>query len=107
MKTPDEEVLQCVQACLKPWGHIQPVLPVPAGSQWAASTAVLHDRLKTIDFGIVPGRAVFAHPMGPKGGAASLRQAWDAVAAGQSLEAYAQNHKELQLAIENNALPAG
>jgi len=105
MKTPDEEVQQSVQACLKPWGHIKPVLPVPAGSQWAASIAMLYERLKTIDFGIVPGRAVFAHPMGPKGGAASLRQAWDAVAAGQSLETYAQNHKALQLAIESNALP--
>ena len=103
MKTPDEEVLQSVQECLKPWGHIKPVLPVPAGSQWAASTAMLYERLKTIDFGIVPGRAVFAHPMGPKGGAASLRQAWDAVASGQSLEAYARNHQELQLAIESNS----
>ena len=103
MKTPDEDVLQSVQECLKPWGHIKPVLPVPAGSQWAASTAMLYERLKTIDFGIVPGRAVFAHPMGPKGGAASLRQAWDAVAAGQTLEAYAQNYKALQLAIESNA----
>jgi len=102
MKTPDEEVLQSVQECLKPWGHIKPALPVPAGSQWAASTAMLYERLKTIDFGIVPGRAVFAHPMGPKGGAASLRQAWDAVAAGQSLEAYAQKHKALRLAIESN-----
>ncbi len=103
MKTPDEEVLQSVQECLKPWGHIKPVLPVPAGSQWAASTAMLYERLKTIDFGIVPGRAVFAHPIGPKGGAASLRQAWDAVASGQSLEAYARNHQELQLAIESNS----
>ena len=102
MKTPDEEVLQSVQECLKPWGHIKPALPVPAGSQWAASTAKLYERLKTIEFGIVPGRAVFAHPMGPKGGAASLRQAWDAVAAGQSLEAYAQKHKALRLAIESN-----
>jgi len=107
MKTPDDEVLQSVQECLKPWGHIKPALPVPAGSQWAASTALLYERLKTIDFGIVPGRAVFAHPMGPKGGAASLRQGWEAVATGQSLEAYAQNHKELLLAIESNTLPKG
>lgn len=102
MKTPDEEALQSVRECLKPWRHIKPALPVPAGSQWAASTAMLYERLKTIDFGIVPGRAVFAHPMGPQGGAASLRQAWDAVAAGQSLEAFAQNHIELQQAIESN-----
>ena len=102
MKTPDDEVLQSVHECLKPWGQIKPALPVPAGSQWAASSAALYERLKTIDFGIVPGRAVFAHPMGPRGGAASLRQGWEAVAAGKSLEAYAQNHQELQLAIESN-----
>ena len=102
MKTPDNEVLQSVGECLKPWGHLKPALPVPAGSQWAASTAFLYDRLNTVDFGIVPGRAVFAHPLGPKGGAASLRQGWEAVAAGKSLEVYARNHKELQLAIESN-----
>ncbi|MCY4021033.1 MAG: RuBisCO large subunit C-terminal-like domain-containing protein [Chloroflexi bacterium] len=102
MKTPDSEVVQSVRECSNPWAHIKPVLPVPAGSQWAASTAYLYDRLKTVDFGIVPGRAVFAHPMGPKGGAASLRQGWEAVAAGKPLEEYARNHKELQLAIESN-----
>ncbi|MDE2949573.1 MAG: RuBisCO large subunit C-terminal-like domain-containing protein [Chloroflexota bacterium] len=107
MKTPDDEVLQSVRECLKPWGQIKTALPVPAGSQWAASTALLYERLKTIDFGIVPGRAVFAHPMGPKGGAASLRQGWEAVTAGKSLEAYARNHIELQLAIESNTLPQG
>lgn len=107
MKTPDDEVLQSVQECLKPWGQIKTALPVPAGSQWAGSTALLHERLKTIDFGIVPGRAVFAHPMGPRGGAASLRQGWEAVAAGESLAEYAQKHKELRLAIESKALPDG
>ena len=48
MKTPDEEVLQSVQECLKPWAHIKPVLPFPAGSQWAASTAMLYERLKQL-----------------------------------------------------------
>ena len=105
MKTPDDEVYDSARECLKPWGHIKPALPVPAGSQWAGSSAFLYERLKTIDFGIVPGRAVFAHPMGPKAGAASLRQGWDAVAAGQSLETYARNHQELRLAIDSKAMP--
>lgn len=105
MKTPDDEALQCAQACLQPWGQIKPALPVPAGSQWAASSAHLYERLKTVDFGIVPGRAVFAHPMGPSGGAASLRQGWDAVAAGESLAAYARTHEELRLAIESYGQP--
>lgn len=100
MKTTDSEVMLNVQECLKPLGHLKKSLPVPAGSQWAGSTAVLYKKLKTIDFGIVPGRAVFEHPMGPRGGAASLRQGWEAVASGQTLEAYAANHPELHQAIE-------
>jgi ribulose-bisphosphate carboxylase large chain len=56
--------------------------------------------LETIDFGIVPGRGVFGHPMGPKAGAASLRQGWDAVLNGMTLEEYSRNHPELKAAIE-------
>jgi ribulose 1,5-bisphosphate carboxylase large subunit-like protein len=38
--------------------------------------------------------------MGPKGGATSLRQGWDAVRNDVSLEKYAESHEELRLAIE-------
>ena len=100
MKTPDREVLQSVEECLKPMGDMKPCLPVPAGSQWAGSTVRLYERLKTVDFGIVPGRAVFGHPQGPGAGAASLLQGWEAVARKVSLEEYAETHPELQAAIE-------
>ncbi len=100
MKTTDAEVLQSAQACLEPLGHLKPALPVPAGSQWAGSTGDLYKKLGTIDFGIVPGRAVFEHPMGPKGGAASLRQGWEAVKKGIALEVYAAERPELKAAIE-------
>ena len=100
MKTPDDEVMENVQECFKPMGHIKDTLPVPAGSQWAGSTLKLHERLGTIDFGIVPGRGVFGHPMGPKGGAASLRQGWEAVRRKVTLEEYAQDHPELKAAIQ-------
>ena len=95
MKTGDEEVLENVQQCLKPMGHLKDTLPVPAGSQWAGSTHKLYQKLGTIDFGIVPGRGVFGHPMGPRGGAASLRQGWQAVQKKVSLEEYAGGHPEL------------
>lgn len=100
MKTPDIEVLQSAQACLNPLGNLKASLPVPAGSQWAGSTRDLYEKLGTVDFGIVPGRAVFEHPMGPRGGAASLRQGWAAVENGMTLEAYAKEHPELKAAIE-------
>jgi ribulose-bisphosphate carboxylase large chain len=100
MKTSDEEVLENVQECLKPFGHIKDTLPVPAGSQWAGSTLKLYQKLGTIDFGIVPGRGVFGHPMGPRAGAASLQQGWQAVQKKVSLEEYARSHPELKAAME-------
>jgi ribulose-bisphosphate carboxylase large chain len=100
MKTGDEEVLENVQQCLKPLGHLKDTLPVPAGSQWAGSTHKLYQKLGTIDFGIVPGRGVFGHPMGPRAGAASLRQGWQAVQKNLSLEEYADNHPELKAAMD-------
>jgi ribulose-bisphosphate carboxylase large chain len=100
MKTPDAEVLKNVQECFKPMGHIKDTLPVPAGSQWAGSTLKLYERLGTIDFGIVPGRGVFGHPMGPGGGAASLKQGWESVQKGVTLEEYARDYPELKAAIE-------
>ena len=100
MKASREDVLATADACLKPMGAFPPILPVPAGSQWAGSLQPLLETLGTVDFGIVPGRAVFGHPNGPRGGAASLRQGWEAVSQGLSLEAYARDHEDLRLAVE-------
>lgn len=100
MKTSDSEVMLDIQECLKPMGQIRNALPVPAGSQWAGSIPQLYEKLKSVDFGIVPGRAVFEHPMGPKAGAASLRQAWEATHQGFTLEEYSKDHPELRAAIE-------
>lgn len=100
LKTTKEDVLENSEACLGELGNLKPMLPVPAGSQWAGSLGELHKLLGTVDFGIVPGRAVFGHPMGPKGGAMSLRQGWEATARGISFGDYAKDHRELELAIQ-------
>jgi ribulose-bisphosphate carboxylase large chain len=96
----DSEVCANVAACLEPMGSIKPSLPVPGGSDWAGTLGRIYERVGTTDFGFVPGRGIFGHPMGPRAGAASVRQAWDAIAAGVSLEAHAVGHPELQAAIE-------
>jgi len=100
MKASKEDVIANAEACLKPMGKLKPMLPIPAGSQWAGSLKELYEMLGTKDFGIVPGRAVFGHPQGPHGGAASLRQGWEAVSRGMTLEEYARDHEELRLAIQ-------
>lgn len=103
VKATMEDVMANAQACLGKLGNLKTMLPVPAGSQWAGSLGDLYHILGTADFGIVPGRAVFGHPMGPKGGAMSLRQGWEAVSQGISLQQYARDHEELRLAIEMQA----
>lgn len=100
MMTPESEVLDNVRACLEPMGPIKPCLPVPGGSDSAATLERVHRAVGTVDFGFVPGRGVFGHPMGPKAGAASLRLAWDAIAAGTPVAQHAAQHAELATALE-------
>ncbi len=99
MQMTDDEVLSCVRACLEPMGPIKPSLPVPGGSDWAGTLPSLYEKLGTVDFGFVPGRGVFGHPQGPRAGAASIRQAWEAIVSGKGLEEYALGHPELAVAL--------
>ena len=100
MMTPEQEVLDCVRACLEPMGPIKPCLPVPGGSDSAATLEGVYRKVGSADFGFVPGRGVFGHPMGPAAGAASIRQAWKAIAAGIPVAEYAGTHTELRVALE-------
>lgn len=100
MKTPDDEVIANCEECIKPQGHLLTSLPVPGGSDWAGTLPLMIEKLRTFDFAIVPGRGVFNHPMGPRAGAMSLRQAWDAFAAKISIADHARSHPELAAAIK-------
>ncbi len=100
MWTSESEVCDNVQACLEPMGPIKPSLPVPGGSDSAATLERVHSALGTVDFGFVPGRGVFGHPMGPAAGAASIRQAWDAIARREPVSQAARHHQALRVALE-------
>ena len=100
MMTPAREVLENIAACIEPMGPIRPSLPVPGGSDSAATLEMVYRQVGDADFGFVPGRGVFSHPMGPRGGAASLRQAWDALAAGIPPAVHAARHPELAAALD-------
>lgn len=100
MMMPESEVLDCIRACLEPMGPIKPVLPVPGGSDSAATLEAVYRRVGSSDFGFVPGRGVFGHPLGPRGGAASIRQAWDALAQGLPVTQQAETHVELRAALQ-------
>ncbi len=99
MMTSDVEVIDNIRACLDEMGPIRPCLPVPGGSDWAGTLPQVYHRLGGSDFGFVTGRGVFGHPLGPEAGAASIRQAWDAVARGLPLEQQARDHPALAAAL--------
>ncbi len=101
MMTPEHEVLENVRACLEPMGDLRPSLPVPGGSDWAGTLETVYRKVGTTDFGFVPGRGVFGHPMGPAAGAASIRQAWEAIRAGVPLDERAATQPELRAALEH------
>ncbi|EHQ53026.1 ribulose-bisphosphate carboxylase [Ectothiorhodospira sp. PHS-1] len=100
MMTSDEEVMANVRACLEDIGPIKPCLPVPGGSDSAATLQRVYEKVGSVDFGFVPGRGVFGHAMGPRGGAASIRQAWDALARGVPVPEQARQHPELAAALK-------
>jgi ribulose-bisphosphate carboxylase large chain len=100
MMTPEQEVIENVAACLAPMGSLRPCLPVPGGSDWAGTLETVYRKVGSVDFGFVPGRGVFGHPMGPEGGAASIRQAWDACLRGISVAEHALTNPELQAAVD-------
>lgn len=100
MRVTEAEVLENVAACVDPMGSIKPALPVPGGSDSAATLERVYQNIGNVDFGFVPGRGVFGHAMGPRGGAASLRQAWEAIAAGVDVNEYARERPELAAAME-------
>ncbi|HHE07830.1 MAG TPA: ribulose 1,5-bisphosphate carboxylase, partial [Chlorobaculum parvum] len=103
MMTPEEEVIENVRECTKPMGHIKPCLPLPGGSDSALTLQTVYEKVGNVDFGFVPGRGIFGHPIGPKAGAQSIRQAWEAIEQGIPLETYGQSHPELQAMIDQGA----
>ncbi len=103
MMTPEEEVMDNIRECLQDFGHIRTSLPVPGGSDSALTLETVYRKVGSVDFGFVPGRGIFGHPMGPKAGAASIRQAWEAIRLGVPIEIYAQGRPELQAMIDGAA----
>lgn len=76
MHRADFEVLEDMKACLEPWGPILPSLPIPGGSDSAATLASVYEKIGHPDFGFICGRGVFGYPGGPQEGARSLHEAW-------------------------------
>lgn len=99
-----EEVEAAARHCLAPLaqdavGKGDAVLPVFSSGQWAGTLARTREAAGSADFMFLAGGGILAHPDGPAAGVASLRQAWEAVAEGASLDAAAASRPELAAAL--------
>lgn len=96
-----DEVAEAARLCLTALGDGDDrVMPVFSSGQWAGTLPMTCDRVGSRDILFLAGGGILAHPDGPAGGVASLRQAWEAVADGRELSEQAKRTPELARAME-------
>jgi ribulose-bisphosphate carboxylase large chain len=96
----DDSVVRSIKSCLTPMLGGFAVMPVVSSGQWGGQAEETFRRTETLDLMYLAGGGILAHPGGPAAGVAAIRQAWEAAAAGVSLEEHARGHVELRQAIE-------
>lgn len=97
----DESFVRSFHDCMTPiFSEADRPLPVVCSGQWGGQAVETFERTgRTLDLMYLGGGGIHGHPMGPAAGVAATRQAWDAAAAGISLEEQAQAHPELAAAL--------
>jgi ribulose-bisphosphate carboxylase large chain len=95
-----DEVARNLAACRRPLagGAVRVPVPVNGGGVWAGSTPTILAAAGP-DVMLLLGMGAYEHPGGPEAGARSVKQAIEAVTAGQPLEAAAGSAPELAAAL--------
>ena len=103
----DASVIASARECLTPMFPAPhngcTILPVFSSGQSASQAPDTYKALGSMDLLYAAGGGILAHPAGPAAGVRSLRQAWEAAAAGVPLADYARSHPELAAALERFA----
>ncbi|WP_159992670.1 ribulose-bisphosphate carboxylase large subunit family protein [Roseomonas sp. 18066] len=97
----DEEVVESARDCVTPLadGVDDRVLPAFSSGQWAGTAPATYDAIGHDDLLFMAGGGIMAHPAGPAEGVRSIRQAWDAVTRGETLDDAARRHPALAQAM--------
>jgi ribulose-bisphosphate carboxylase large chain len=98
------EVIESARDCLTPLADpaddADRVMPAFSSGQWAGTVPVTLKAVPAGDLLFMAGGGILAHPGGPAAGVQSIRQAWAACRAGETLEAAAQRQPELRDALQ-------
>ncbi|WP_423457788.1 ribulose-bisphosphate carboxylase large subunit family protein [Ottowia sp. VDI28] len=97
----DAEVIDGARDCYTALaeGLDDTVMPAFSSGQWAGTVPATWAAVQRDDLLFMSGGGILAHPDGPAAGVASIRQAWDAVRAGDTLDSAARAHPELANAL--------
>jgi len=100
---PDDSVVASARSCLTPMFADAPctVMPVFSSGQSVRQVPNTLATLGSPDLIFAAGGGIMAHPMGPAGGVAALRTAFDAAAAGVPLDTAAREDAALAAALEH------
>ncbi len=97
---PDASVTEAGRSCLAPFGGLPPMMPVFSSGQWAGHAPDLYTAMGSADLMHLAGGGIVSHPHGVAAGVASMREAWEAAMAGESLDAYAATRPALRAALD-------
>jgi ribulose-bisphosphate carboxylase large chain len=107
----DDEVIESARDCLTPLADpadaADVVVPAFSSGQWAGTLPATLEVVPSGDLMFMCGGGILAHPGGPAAGVASVREAWAAWRAGQTLAEAAREAPALRQALEFFAKPAG
>lgn len=97
----DASVMASAKACLTPMFAAKPCLAMPVFSsgQTVRQAPGTYAGLGSADLIVTAGGGILAHPDGPAAGVASLREAWEAAAAGIPLAEHARERPALAAAL--------
>ena len=98
---PDDSVIESARSLLAPMWDSKPcvAMPVFSSGQSAAQAVDTFEAIGTTDLIFAAGGGIMGHPDGIEAGVKSLRQAWEAAAAGATLEDFAERFAELRAAL--------
>ena len=92
----DEEVVESAKDCLTALCDADDrVMPAFSSGQWAGTVEQTYRAVNTSDLLFMAGGGIMAHPGGPAEGVASIREAWRAVEAGESVDSARTKHRAL------------
>ena len=97
-----DEVTEAARACLQPLsasGVDDRVMPAFSSGQWAGTLPHTLEAAELPDFMFMCGGGILAHPDGPDAGIRSLREAYDAIRAGNPLDQAALTRPALAEAL--------